>query len=145
MRQETYLAKPHEIVPRWYLVDAEGKVLGRLAARVAVILTGKQKPTFTPSVDTGDHVIVINAEKIALTGDKWTTKLYHHHTGYTGHLKTTTAGALRAKHPERLIEKAVVGMLPRTTLGRAMFKKLKVYRGPSHPHQAQQPQPLALS
>ncbi len=142
MNLKTFVAKPDELMRRWYLVNAEGKVLGRLASRVAAVLRGKHKPIFTPHVDCGDHIVVINAEKVALTGDKWTTKLYRHHTGYTGHLKTATAGTVRASHPERLIEEAVRGMLPKTSLGRAMFKKLKVYRGPEHPHRAQQPEPL---
>ncbi|MEE8109648.1 MAG: 50S ribosomal protein L13 [bacterium] len=129
---------------KWFVVDASGRVLGRLASRVAAILRGKHKPTFTPHVDGGDHVIVINAERIVLTGKKLEDKVYYRHSGYPGGIKAQTAGELLRKHPERLIEKAVKGMLPKNTLGRAMFKKLKVYAGPDHRHEAQQPQPLQL-
>ena len=129
---------------KWFVVDASGRILGRLASRVAAILRGKHKPTFTPHVDGGDHVIVINAERIVLTGKKLEDKIYYRHSGYPGGIKAQTAGELLRKHPERLIEKAVKGMLPKNTLGRAMFKKLKVYAGPDHRHEAQQPQPLQL-
>ncbi len=133
-----------EIVKKWHVVDAEGQVLGRLATRVARLLTGKQKPVYTPFLDTGDHVIVVNADKIRLTGKKLTDKVYRHHTGYPGGLRQITAGEVLAKNPERLVREAVIGMLPKSKLGRAMRKKLKVYKGPHHPHQAQQPSPVAL-
>ena len=128
----------------WHVVDAEGQVLGRLATRVATLLTGKDKPVYTPFLNTGDHVVVINAEKVKLTGRKLSDKMYRHHTGFPGGLKETTAGDLLAKNPGRLVEEAVFGMLPKTKLGRAMRKNLRVYRGAEHPHQAQQPEPLAL-
>lgn len=140
----TYLEKPADVVRKWYLVDANGKTLGRLAARVATVLRGKHKPTFTPHVDTGDHVVVINAGKVHLTGDKMRTKLYIHHTGYPGGLKTTTAEHLHAKNPTELLERAVKGMLPKNTLGKQMARKLKVYAGAEHPHHAQRPEVLAL-
>jgi len=123
-------------------VDATDQVLGRLASRVAHVLRGKHKATYTPHEDLGDHVVVVNAEKVRLTGKKWTDKRYHHHTGYIGGLKETTAGKLRDKDPTRLITGAVQGMLPKSRLGKAMAKKLKVYAGPGHPHTAQQPAPL---
>jgi large subunit ribosomal protein L13 len=128
---------------KWYLVDADNQVLGRLATRVATILRGKHKPTFTPHLDVGDHVVVVNAEKIHLTGRKRTDKMYRWHTGYIGGLREVTADQMLRTHPERVIEWAVQGMLPKNRLGRAMAKKLKVYRGAAHPHQAQQPTPLA--
>ena len=128
---------------RWYLVDAEGQVLGRLATRVATILRGKHKPEFAPHLDVGDHVVVVNAEKVHLTGRKLTTKIYRWHTGYMGGLKQVSAGRMLETHPERVIEWAVQGMLPKGRLGRAMAKKLKVYRGPEHPHASQKPEPLA--
>jgi large subunit ribosomal protein L13 len=127
---------------QWYVVDATDQVLGRLATRVAVVLRGKHKPTYTPHEDLGDHVVVINAAKVRLTGKKWTDKMYRHHTGYIGGLKETTAGKLREKDPTRLVTTAVQGMLPKSRLGHAMAKKLKVYAGASHPHAAQQPAPL---
>jgi len=127
---------------RWYLVDAEGQVLGRLASRVATILRGKHKPDFAPHLDVGDHVVVVNAEKVHLTGRKFTTKIYRWHTGYIGGLREVRAERMLATHPERVIEWAVQGMLPKGRLGRAMAKKLKVYRGPAHPHASQQPEPL---
>ena len=133
-----------ESVPRsWHLVDADGQVLGRLAARVATLLMGKHKPTWAPHVDVGDHVVVINAAKVHLTGRKLTGKVYRTHSGYIGGLKETRADTMLRTHPERVIEWAVAGMLPKTKLGRAMAKKLKVYRGTEHPHQAQRPQTLA--
>ncbi|SHE39408.1 LSU ribosomal protein L13P [Marinitoga hydrogenitolerans DSM 16785] len=144
MTQKSYLAKNEEIERKWYVVDAAGMSLGRLASQVAKILQGKHKPTYTPHVDTGDYVIVINAEKIVLTGKKWTQKKYYRHTGYPGGIKEQTAKEILEKYPERLIEKAVKGMLPKTTLGRHMFKKLKVYSGSSHPHEAQKPEKLEL-
>lgn len=128
----------------WYVVDATDQVLGRLATRIATVLRGKHKPTYTPHEDLGDHVVVINAGKVRLTGRKWTDKMYRHHTGYIGGLKETTAGKLREKDPTRLVTTAVQGMLPKSRLGRAMAKKLKVYAGDSHPHAAQQPAPLEI-
>ncbi|MBW2058178.1 MAG: 50S ribosomal protein L13 [Deltaproteobacteria bacterium] len=139
---KTFSAKKEEIERKWYLVDASGKVLGRLASRLAMVLRGKTKPIYTPHVDTGDYVVVINAEKILLTGRKMENKVYYRHSGYPGGLKSTTARALLDTKPEKLLKKAVKGMLPKNPLGRKMFKKLKVYKGPDHPHQAQQPQPL---
>lgn len=144
MTQKSYLAKNEEVERKWYVVDAAGMSLGRLAAQVAKVLQGKHKPTYTPHVDTGDYVIVINAEKIVLTGKKWTQKKYYRHTGYPGGIKEQTAKEILEKYPERLIEKAVKGMLPKTTLGRHMFKKLKVYSGSNHPHEAQKPEKLEL-
>jgi large subunit ribosomal protein L13 len=140
----THLAKPAEVVRKWYVIDASGKTLGRLSARVAILLRGKHKPTFTPNVDTGDHVVIINAEKIHLTGDKMKTKTYTHHTGYPGGLKTVTAEHLHEKHPTDLLTKAIKGMLPKNPLGKQMARKLKVYAGSDHPHQAQSPELLAL-
>ncbi len=140
----TYVAKPSEIQKRWYVVDAEGKTLGRLASRIAAILRGKHKPTYTPFLDTGDYVIVINADKVVVTGDKAEGKLYYRHSGYPGGLKTTTFRRMMQTRPERVIEIAVRGMLPHNRLGRAMAKKLKVYAGPVHPHEAQQPERLEL-
>jgi large subunit ribosomal protein L13 len=132
----------HEIERAWYVVDAEGVVLGRLASKIATLLTGKHKPSYTPFLDTGDHVVVINAEKVLLTGTKDKDKIYYRHTGYPGGIRQARAEKVRDDHPERLIEQAVKGMLPKTRLGRAMYRKLKVYAGPDHPHQAQKPQPL---
>ncbi|AQS54560.1 MAG: 50S ribosomal protein L13 [Novibacillus thermophilus] len=140
----TYMAKPNEVERKWYVVDAAGQTLGRLASEVASILRGKMKPTYTPHVDTGDYVIVINADQIQLTGKKWQKKKYYRHSGYPGGLKETTAQELMAKKPEKLIELAVKGMLPRNSLGRAQLKKLKVYAGSEHPHQAQQPETWEL-
>jgi large subunit ribosomal protein L13 len=130
------------IARKWYLVDAEGKVLGRLATQVATILRGKHKPTFAPHLDVGDHVVVVNAEKVHLTGRKLTAKTYRWHTGYIGGLREVSAQKMLRTHPERVIEWAVQGMLPKGRLGRAMVRKLKVYRGPEHPHASQQPEPL---
>ena len=141
---KTYLAKPAEVVRKWYVVDASGKTLARLAARVAILLRGKHKPTFTPNVDTGDHVVIINAEKIHLTGNKMKTKTYTHHTGYPGGLKAVTAEHLHEKHPTDLLTKAIKGMLPKNPLGKQMARKLKVYAGSEHPHQAQSPESLAI-
>lgn len=134
-----------EIVRKWYLVDAEGKVLGRLASQIATILRGKHKPHFTWHLDVGDHVVVVNAEKVHLTGRKLTAKTYRWHTGYLGGLREVTAAKMLRTHPERVIEWAVQGMLPKGRLGRAMAKKLKVYRGPDHPHVSQKPESLAVS
>ncbi len=139
---KTYSVKAGEIEHRWYVVDAEGKVLGRLASEVARILRGKHKPTYTPHLDTGDYVVVINAEKIELTGNKADQKTYFRHSGYMGGEKHIPFRRMQEKHPERIIELAVKGMLPKNALGRQMRDKLRVYAGPEHPHQAQQPQPL---
>lgn len=141
----TYFPKAGDIKQRWFVIDAEGQVLGRLSTEIARIITGKAKPTWTPFLDTGDHVIVINAEKIVLTGGKESKKLYRHHSGYPGGLKSTAARFIRAEKPETMIEEAVWGMLPKNKLGRKMLKKLKVYRGTQHPHQAQQPEKLDLA
>ena len=140
----TPMPKENEIDRKWYVVDAEGKVLGRLATRVASILRGKHKPTFAPHLDVGDHVVVLNAEKVHLSGRKLQDKQYRWHTGYIGGLREVTAEKMLKTHPERVIEWAVQGMLPKNRLGRAMVKKLKVYRGAAHPHQAQQPQALEV-
>lgn len=140
----TYIPKADERDRQWFVIDAKDQVLGKLATLAATILTGKRKPTFTPFLDTGDHVIVINAANVHLTGAKEGEKLYHYHTGFMGGLRTTNAADTRKTHPERLIEDAVRGMLPKTKLGRAMFHKLKVYAGSEHPHQAQKPQPIAV-
>jgi len=141
----TPMPKENEIERKWYVVDADGKVLGRLATRVATILRGKHKPLFTPHLDVGDHVVVLNAEKIHLTGRKLQNKQYRWHTGYIGGLREVSAEKMLKTHPERVIEWAVQGMLPKNRLGRAMAKKLKVYRGAAHPHQAQQPQVLEVN
>jgi large subunit ribosomal protein L13 len=141
--QKTYLAKPGEITPRWWLVDANQKVVGRLATEIARVLMGKHRPTYTPHVDTGDYVIVVNAEKIAFTGNKWDQKRYTWYTGYTG-LRTQTAGERLARKPELIIKEAVRRMLPKNKLARRMLEKLKVYRGPDHPHSAQGPEPKEL-
>jgi len=138
------MATPQTAEHRWYVVDAEGQILGRLAAKVASVLRGKTKPIYTPSVDTGDFVVVVNADKIRLSGDKETEKVYYHHSGYPGGLRETSYLEMKAKHPERIIEAAVRGMLPKNRLGRQIFKKLKVYAGPEHPHQAQAPEKLEV-
>ena len=140
----TTMATPQTAEHRWYVVDAEGQILGRLAAKVASVLRGKTKPIYTPSVDTGDFVVVVNADKIRLSGDKETEKVYYHHSGYPGGLRETSYLEMKAKHPERIIEAAVRGMLPKNRLGRQIFKKLKVYAGPEHPHQAQAPEKLEV-
>lgn len=139
---KTYSAKPETVKRDWYVVDASGKTLGRLATELARRLRGKHKPEYTPHVDTGDYLVVVNADKVAVTGRKEQNKLYHYHTGYIGSLKTMSLEKLRARAPERIIEIAVKGMLPKNPLGRAMFRKLKVYAGPEHQHIAQQPKPL---
>ncbi len=141
---KTYTAKPHEVERKWYVVDADGQTLGRLATQVATILRGKHKPTYTPHVDTGDHVIIINAEKIHLTGNKLQDKKYYRHSGYPGGIKSTTAGELLNRYPERVIRAAVWGMIPHNKLGRQMIKKLNIYAGAEHPHQAQMPETLVL-
>jgi len=141
---KTFSAKPAEVRRDWYVVDASGKTLGRLATEIARRLRGKHKPEYTPHVDTGDYIVVVNAEKIRVTGRKEEDKYYHRWTGYVGHMKSEPLGKLRQRRPERIIEYAVKGMLPRNPLGRAMFRKLKVYRGPEHRHHAQQPQALDI-
>ncbi|HHM04559.1 MAG TPA: 50S ribosomal protein L13 [Gammaproteobacteria bacterium] len=141
---KTFSAKPETVERDWYVVDASGKTLGRLASEIARRLRGKHKAVYTPHVDTGDYIVVINAEKVRVTGNKAEDKMYHHHTGYIGGLKSFSFAKLRARAPERIIERAVKGMLPKNPLGRAMFKKLKVYAGPEHRHAAQQPQPLDI-
>ena len=141
---KTYSAKASDVVQDWFVVDAEDKTLGRLASEIAHRLRGKHKAEYTPHVDTGDYIVVINAEKIKVTGAKTTDKMYHHHTGYPGGLKSISFEKLIDKAPERVIQGAVKGMLPRNPLGRAMFKKLKVYAGDEHPHTAQQPQTLNI-
>lgn len=140
----TVSAKPAEVRRAWYLVDAKGKTLGRLASELARRLRGKHKPQYTPHVDTGDYIVVVNAEKIRVTGNKLQDKMYHRHTGYVGNLKSVPLAKLLERHPERAIQIAVKGMLPRGPLGRAMFRKLRVYSGAEHGHQAQQPQPLDI-
>lgn len=141
----TVSAKPAEVRRAWYLVDADGKTLGRLASELARRLRGKHKPQYTPHVDTGDYLVVVNAEKIRVTGNKLQDKMYYRHTGYVGHLKSMNLTKLLSSKPERAIELAVKGMLPRGPLGRAMYRKLHVYAGPEHRHQAQQPQILDLN
>lgn len=142
--EKTYVTKQEDIKREWYVVDAAGQTLGRLAAQIAYRLRGKHKPIYSPSVDAGDYVIVINAEKIRVTGRKLDQKIYYRYSGYPGGLKQITLRDLLKKHPVRAIEHAVRGMLPKNRLGRKMLKKLKVYAGPQHPHQAQQPKPLEL-
>ena len=141
---KTFSANPATVKRDWYVVDAEGKTLGRMASEIARRLKGKHKPIYTPHVDTGDYIVVINAEKVRVTGNKLKDKIYYRHTGYVGNLKSISLEKLLQKAPERVIQHAVKGMLPRNPLGRAMFKKLKVYAGPEHPHQAQQPKPLDI-
>ena len=141
---KTFSAKPAEVKRDWYVIDAEGKTLGRMATEIARRLRGKHKAEYTPHVDTGDYIVVINAEKVRVTGNKTEKKMYHHHTGYIGNLKSINFEKLQNKAPERIIEKAVKGMLPKNPLGRAMYGKLKVYAGPDHQHAAQQPQPLEI-
>ena len=141
---KTYLEKPANVQRKWYLVDAEGKTLGRLAAKVATLLRGKHKPTFTPHVDTGDHVVIVNAEKVVLTGNKMESKTYSTHSGFPGGLKTLTAEHVHRKDPTKLLTKAIEGMLPKNPLGNHMAKKLRVYAGTAHPHQAQRLESLSL-
>jgi large subunit ribosomal protein L13 len=143
-KSRTYTAKPGELERRWYLVDAEGKTLGRLATQIADTLRGKGKPQFTPHVDTGDFVVVVNAEKIAVTGNKLDEKMYHRHSGYPGGLRSRTLREQLDRQPAEVLRKAVKGMLPRNRLGRAQLTKLKIYAGPEHPHEAQAPEPLEL-
>jgi len=144
MMKTTVSAKPAEVQRDWYLIDATDKTLGRLASAIAHRLKGKHKPIYTPHVDTGDCIVVINAEKIRVTGDKLNKKMYYRFTGYVGNLKSMKLGDMLATHPERVLETAVKGMLPKNPLGRDMFRKLKVYAGPNHNHAAQQPQPLEI-
>ncbi len=141
---KTFSAKPETVKRDWYVVDADGKTLGRLASEIARRLRGKHKPVYTPHVDTGDYIVVINAEKVAVTGRKATDKMYYHHTGFPGGIKSISFDKLIQKKPEMVIEKAVKGMLPKNPLGRAMYRKLKVYAGPNHNHTAQQPQVLDI-
>jgi large subunit ribosomal protein L13 len=144
VKKYTYSAKDSDVQGKWYLVDAEGVILGRLASSIAARLRGKHNPLFTPHADTGDFVVVINAEKIKLTGNKLVQKKYHHHTGYIGGIKTATAREILEKHPEELVRHAVKGMLPKNKLGTRLFKKLKVYAGSEHPHHAQAPESLNI-
>ncbi|RMG89996.1 MAG: 50S ribosomal protein L13 [Chloroflexi bacterium] len=144
MKSKTFVTKPGDIERRWWVVDATGQTLGRLASKIAPYLTGKNKPYYTPNLDTGDFVIVVNADKIRVTGNKMSDKRYYRHSGYPGGLRSQTLEELMKKHPNRAIEYAVRGMLPSTALGRQMLKKLKVYAGSEHPHAAQKPEPLEL-
>jgi large subunit ribosomal protein L13 len=141
---KTYIPKATEIERRWYIVDAEGLTLGRLATQIATIIRGKHKPSFTPHLDVGDYVIVVNAEKVHVTGNKEEQKFYYRHSGYPGGFRSTSLRDQLSRHPERVIETAVKGMIPHTNLGRDQLKKLKVFAGPNHPHAAQQPEPLEI-
>ncbi len=141
---KTFVAKKEEIIKKWYLLDAESKILGRLASQIAIRLRGKHKPIFTPHVDTGDFIVVVNAEKIAMTGAKWDKKFYYRYSGYIGGLKQISAKKLLEKKPEEILLQAVKRMLPKNSLGRQQFKKLKVYAGPNHPHQAQKLEKLEI-
>jgi len=138
----TYMAKPNEVDKKWYVVDAEDKTLGRLASKIATVLRGKHKPEYTPHVDTGDFVIVVNSDKVRLTGNKWDQKIHYRHSQYPGGLKTITYRDLKKKNPNEIIRHAVKGMVPSNKLGKKMMKKLKIYDRPDHPHQAQKPQEL---
>ncbi len=141
---KTVSMRAQDVERSWYVVDAENRTLGRLASAIAHRLRGKHKPEYTPHVDTGDYIVVVNAAKVRVTGKKETGKIYHRHSGYPGGIRSTSLNKLRQTHPERIVEKAVKGMLPRNPLGRAMFRKLKVYPGPDHPHAAQQPQVIEI-
>ncbi len=141
---KTFSAKPETVERDWYIIDAENKTLGRLSTEIARRLRGKHKPEYTPHVDTGDYIVVINAEKVHVTGNKRTDKMYHHHTGFIGNLKSISFEKLLDRAPERIIENAVKGMLPKNPLGRAMYRKMKVYSGSEHPHTAQQPKTLEV-
>jgi len=141
---KTFQAKKEEVEHKWYLVNAEGKVLGRLSTELVKVLKGKNKPTYTPHMDTGDFVVVVNAGKVTLTGKKMKDKIYYHHTGYPGGIKEMNAEKLLAKKPTEMIRMAVKGMLPKNSLGRQMLRKLKIYPGPNHPHEAQKPVPLEI-
>lgn len=142
MRFKTFSPTPEDIDRKWWVVDAQGQTLGRLAARVALLLRGKHKPTFAPHMDMGDHVVIINAEKIHVTGDRRDTKIYYRHSGYPGALKSLTLRQALEKHPDRVLKLAIKGMLPKNALGRAQLGKLRVYAGPEHPHEAQNPEPF---
>lgn len=142
---KTHSVKASEIERSWHVVDADGQVLGRLASHIAQILRGKHKPTYTPYMDTGDYVIVVNAAKVVVTGSKESDKTYYRHSGYPGGLKSVSLQAMRAKFPERILERAIKGMLPHNALGRQMYRKLRVYPGPTHPHLSNKPEPLAFS
>jgi len=141
---KTYIARPSDIKRDWFVIDASGRTLGRLATEIARRLRGKHKPEFTPNIDTGDYIVVVNAGKVRVTGRKYTDKVYHRHSGYPGGIKTTTFEKMQQKQPARIIEKAVKGMLPKGPMGRALFRKLKVYAGATHRHESQQPQPLEV-
>ena len=141
---KSFIAKPHEVEHKWYVVDAEGKTLGRLASEIASVLRGKHKPIYTPHVDTGDYVIIVNAEKVEVTGKKRQQKMYRHHTGFPGGLKEYTFEKMLERKPEDILKRAVKGMLPKGPLGRQMASKLKVYCGPNHQHEAQQPETLEI-
>ena len=145
MNDKTYTPRAGDVDRKWFVVDAEGKVLGRLASEIVNVLKGKHKPTYSPHMDMGDHVVVVNAEKARLTGRKAEQKVYYRHTGYPGAIRSTSIERMLADHPERVLQKAVRGMLPHNILGRKMFRKLRVYAGPDHRHSAQQPQPLERS
>lgn len=145
MQQRTFMAKEAELDKKWYVVDAAGQRLGRLATQVAAVLRGKHRPEFTPHVDSGDYVIVVNADKVELTGNKLTDKLYYRHSQYPGGLRAVPAGEMLARRPAKVVELAVWGMLPHNRLGRRQMRKLKVYAGPEHPHAAQQPEPLVAN
>ena len=142
---KTYSAKAGDVSHDWFVVDAAGQTLGRLASEIAHRLRGKHKPEYTPHVDTGDYIVVINAEKVRVTGNKLKDKVYHHHTGYIGNLKSKSLETMLEEHPERVLQRAVKGMLPKGPLGRQMFKKLRVFKGPEHDHAAQQPIPLEIN
>ena len=144
MNDKTYTPRAGDVDRKWFVVDAEGKVLGRLASEIVNVLKGKHKPTYSPHMDMGDHVVVVNAEKVRLTGRKAEQKVYYRHTGYPGTIRSTSIERMLADHPERVLQKAVRGMLPHNILGREMFRKLRVYAGPDHRHGAQQPQPLDI-
>lgn len=141
----TEVPSKHEIVRAWHVIDARGAVLGRVASRAAMLLMGKHKPTYAPSIDTGDHVVIVNAKEVRLTGAKENQKIYRRHTGYPGGLIETGARKMREDRPERMLELAIAGMLPKSKLGKQMYRKLKVYAGDNHPHQAQKPAPLAIA
>jgi large subunit ribosomal protein L13 len=141
---KTFSAKQETVKREWFVIDATDKVLGRLSTEIARRLRGKHKPEYTPHVDTGDYIVIVNADKVRVTGNKEQDKIYYHHTGFIGSLKSVNLAKLRKEHPERIIEKSVKGMLPKNSLGRTMFKKLKVYAGATHEHAAQQPQPLEI-
>lgn len=142
---KTFSAKEEQIKSKWYMIDANGEILGRLAVKVATIIRGKHKPTFTPHVDTGDYVVIVNAEKVRLTGNKLKDKIYQHHTGHPGGIRKISAEKLLQKKPEEILKKAIKGMLPKNSLGRKIFKKAKIYASTDHPHEAQQPEVLALN